>query len=539
MNCHRVKRSGKPANWLHSLFCAECRASQRTDDLLAFGIVQLRKPAHAHMALNRTLDALNLAPIAETYYLRRSRRRRISIRAATASVALLGVGSWVNYMDWVPAEPAIPAWEKPSPSYIALRDAVETEISSPSSMTDTNKILIAIKRLEEHKESSPIPDMAIVGNYVSANSETLKMIHANKFLPYREQMDRTLNGSSYPYPYLTLYTGSAMLQAELAWKVAQGDRAEAINDALDMIDFGENTAGGGSQAARVYGIQCQQNGRLLLWRLLHSMTADEAHQACARLEEARKYYTPVNETIRWERESDLFIQRSMLRSPFWRWGFAESIARSKGGVLPLAERLTTAFKLYARSNRRILQERTHAWDVAESHPPHYGQNAFENAVPDKRDLIDQGLIPDQSQFYTMMRFMFTESEAQNALLTTALAIQAYHAEHGANPKSLQALCPTYMKQVPTDPFLSGSPLHYAPEVAHFLSLQKASFAPGMTVKDRSVTYPTYLLYSVGPDLTDQKGAFILPIIRYGARSFSENIRVRQESVGDIVAGVNL
>ena len=69
------------------------------------------------------------------------------------------------------------------------------------------------------------------------------------------------------------------------------------------------------------------------------------------------------------------------------------------------------------------------------------------------------------------------------LAATTLAIRAYAADHANElPTTLDALVPTYLASVPTDPLAPGAPrLHYHP------------------------TAPDPILYSVGEDATDNAG----------------------------------
>ncbi len=66
------------------------------------------------------------------------------------------------------------------------------------------------------------------------------------------------------------------------------------------------------------------------------------------------------------------------------------------------------------------------------------------------------------------------------LVQVALALAAYHADHGTYPAKLVELAPRYIAEVPNDAF-TGSDLHYRTELTG------------------------YLLYSVGPNGTDDGG----------------------------------
>ena len=118
--------------------------------------------------------------------------------------------------------------------------------------------------------------------------------------------------------------------------------------------------------------------------------------------------------------------------------------------------------------------------------------------------------------YNMMQTRDTNSETQNALLTTALALGAYRLEHGACPATLGTLAPRYMKRPPPDAFARVGFLRYR--------RQGNSFT----------------LYSVGPDGRDDGGTPIFdpsqPTPQAGERD--RRYQVEDRSKGDLVAGVN-
>jgi hypothetical protein len=70
---------------------------------------------------------------------------------------------------------------------------------------------------------------------------------------------------------------------------------------------------------------------------------------------------------------------------------------------------------------------------------------------------------------------------RSILARLTLALAAYHADHNAYPDSLSDLAPKYLPAIPLDPF-SSKPFLY------------------------QHTAPNFLLYSIGPDLTDDHGA---------------------------------
>lgn len=91
--------------------------------------------------------------------------------------------------------------------------------------------------------------------------------------------------------------------------------------------------------------------------------------------------------------------------------------------------------------------------------------------------------------------------AKHHNLLLAAAIQAYRMEHQSLPDSLNDLIPKYLSEIPVDPFRNFEPVTYLKRDNDFL------------------------LYSIGPDLIDQKGEIV-----------SRNYGNGWDSVGDIIWG---
>src|SRR5205823_589170 len=91
---------------------------------------------------------------------------------------------------------------------------------------------------------------------------------------------------------------------------------------------------------------------------------------------------------------------------------------------------------------------------------------------------------------------------------TSLAMlqNEHQLEHGKFPTSQALLHPSYLRKFPADPFAVGQALSY------------------------KLTKTGYKLYSVGPDGVDNGGTPVSTSNGYSG--------IRQESTGDILAGVN-
>lgn len=258
---------------------------------------------------------------------------------------------------------------------------------------------------------------------------------------------------------------------------------------------------------------------------------------------------------------NVFEARRLLRTPFWRLRAGDQFTRPILYPAEVESRLNVTLRLYARSNQRILQELEEALMASKQQfYDRYTPNRM--ALTEQEDPLDQQLRPDYTSYYRQFRVMELVNETQSALLKTALAIRAYHVEHGVDPPNLDALCPQYLDAVPADPFRPQAPLQYSPLDSKFHSFTveatglrgapgtlmantatprnpAVSVGPGDNLGGAIATLP-YLLYSVGPDCVDQHGAFIKqdPPARANS-SIRDRFRVQEESQGDMVAGIDL
>jgi len=140
--------------------------------------------------------------------------------------------------------------------------------------------------------------------------------------------------------------------------------------------------------------------------------------------------------------------------------------------------------------------------------------ALQKEIPNSGDFISNDYA--NSARYTPL--YFRRNDTMNALLIVSLALHAYRADHGQYPASLKELVPAYLRAIPNDPFAVQGPLLY----------KRAN--------------KSYVLYSVGPDGTDNGGQACLGRDLQNGKwvMISASIGgVGKNVTGDIVAGVTL
>jgi hypothetical protein len=293
-----------------------------------------------------------------------------------------------------------------------------------------------------------------------------------------------------PYPYLrTLRATARVLNFEATVDASEGNPDGVVQATLDAVQMGAQIPKGGLLIHMLVGTACEAMGRRPLWENLDSLDPAQCKAAIERMQRVESEEVPFGDIVASERDMGDRHLKSAAGSPTWKTDL----------IKDMQDPTERAEIMSAPANVGALQP---AYDsymnalIAASRVP-YG--APRPAVP----ALDPGLawlIPD----YGQSRYRYVLNETQNALLITALAVTAYHQNHGRYPESLEALAPAYLPSVPIDPFSAGFPLRYR-------------LSGGSPV-----------LYSVGPDGKDDGGTPIAPAGQ----------TPQQQSTGDIVAGVN-
>ena len=133
------------------------------------------------------------------------------------------------------------------------------------------------------------------------------------------------------------------------------------------------------------------------------------------------------------------------------------------------------------------------------------------APPLPTDMLNAALTIVVLQY----RLKDVESETQNRLLLVALALHAFRLEQGHYPTTLAELTRTYVQKLPEDPFAKKGTFRYR------------------------LSDSRYILYSVGPDGSDDNGTRIDDPSMMNTPHPETRYDVLENSVGDVVAGTNL
>lgn len=343
---------------------------------------------------------------------------------------------------------------------------------------------------------------------VQANREALRILRQGFAYPYHEPPARS---SAQLFPHYAKYREMARLLALEAQVKAEadGNAAGAVSSSLDSIQMGTQSVRGGVLITALVGYACQSIGRYVAWEYVNGLTSEEARDAARRLERLQSSAVPFADVLQEEKWFGQAALLEVFRSPNglkMMQGTAtddEDASSGTGALLNL---------MYLRwPKKTILENHARYMDaLAERARLPYAEAERSAPIPLPDDLLNKILLP----VFDTARFTEASCNAQNALLMTALALQAYREAHGSYPAMLDELekgPSPILNKVPTDPFAPGkAPLRYRRDGGK------------------------YLLYSVGPDLTDDGGEAIYD----KSRAEHQRRAIQPDSKGDIVAGVN-
>lgn len=417
--------------------------------------------------------------------------------SAVAVIFVLGL-LWLRAMNSTPTI-VIPTPTLPSPN------AFDSYVAAGRAIVDENKVDYAISK--RHSVSHSEPDdhaysLAEKDALVAENARALTLLRHGFAFPYLNPPARSFNT---PFPYFAKFRGTArLLTLEAQVRQGHGDWAGAVGSDLDSVRLGVDVPHGGVLIGYLVGIACQAIGRRPAWDRVAHLTAPEARAAARRMEDIEVRQVPFADTLQEEKWAGQAGLQEIMRRPGWRRELSSGLGVDGAANWALQARMMFVGK------GQVLRGYTRYMDASISNARlPYAAHPASPVLP--TDPVNQIILP----VFAQAGFKNVDNETQNALLTATLALRAYYGEHRSYPAALGALVPSYLKRIPNDPFALAGPLRYR------------RMGGG------------YVLYSLGPDGKDDGGKPIFDPSMAGSGSSSDRrFWVQQESVGDVVAGVN-
>lgn len=385
-----------------------------------------------------------------------------------------------------------PVVKMPSPN------AFDCFMTAGKSLVDANDI----KRAANPEDQSKVFTDSDIAALVAKNQAALENLRKGLKYEYRQPLKY---GMDVAYPEYKYYrTLSYLLILEGRVKIPKGDWAGAVESYQDGLLLGELIAHNDSNMlGRLVGISCERITHEYIWDAIPHLTSAQAKAAFDRMQEIQKHHFPIQESLAVEKNAQLLFLQDCFN------GKCKDMKHCADMPDSAKSRVYNDYIKYMDQCIKNVQmsyaSKPAFPEIKETKNPLKLANGHATA-----DFLLFILCMDGQRYW----FADTTIRTCNNLLITALALQAYHSDHGSYPEKLSELCPDYLKSIPDDLFALNKPLSYRRDGAK------------------------YVLWSFGPDCVDNNGT---PAIDPKAKSSepSRKYYVDKDSKGDIVAGISM
>ncbi|MCX6359352.1 MAG: hypothetical protein NT029_06090 [Armatimonadetes bacterium] len=495
---------GKAPLW-HRLACAECRKSAAADARVRLAVECMKAqplPVERMEAMLRSLalDAQSARTVAERASVSYKRVRQAAL--GLAALLVVAVAGRVHYSLEDPGI-AVPAVHLPSPNAYYTFDAAAQRLAGD------NEIEIALKQMDPKKVPAADEKRYAAADraaLVAANAPALDLLHTGFHQPYLAKPGRSFTAT---FPELARFRSLARLCAlASASATEQGRWGEAMERSLDAVEMGRMLPKGASMIGYLVGLACESIGRAQAWKCVEHLTDAEACAELARLERLRTRFVPYREVLTEEKWGTVAGLQELMRSREWA-DSSRQFFGSDSQVPPGAALLI--FMRYPK--REIVRNLMRAYDEEIGAAGAGYMPSVQSYSPWEEDANRLGLDPISRMLmptFSQAAFKDTLNRADDALLRAALALRVHRLRHGEYPAGLFTLAEDGCADV-QDPFVSYSS-------NRDLRYRKAGKG--------------YLLYSVGPNSTDNQGQ---PITNQSSGSSPASTAAQQDSFGDLVA----
>jgi len=397
---------------------------------------------------------------------------------------------------WLVVNNTDPAVTIPHP-VMPKPNAHDFYVAAGSAMKDGKQIVDAVSRKPSRTYSA-----AQKAAFVRQNAGVLVNVQAGFAYPYLNPPIRSWNADTEYYTRFRQLVCLFTLKGEL--RAGHGDWSGAAESYLDGLRFGEDIQKGSPLLGHLAGSTYRNIARRRIWAVVEHLNVAQTQAVITRLTGIQERHVPFVDMIQEEKWVGQAARSDFLRDTGKSYPTLSS-KDSHGQTIPDL----SMYYLY-RSKRRIMDDFTTYMDRS-AQIAQQPYSMHKPAPPLPTDILNAALTIPVLQY----RIKDVESETQNGLLLVSLALHSFRLEQGHCPKTLAELVPTYLKKLPEDPFARGGTFRY-----HSLGSR-------------------YLLYSVGPDGSDDNGTPIDDPSKMMTPHPETRYDVLENSVGDVIAGINL
>ena len=257
-------------------------------------------------------------------------------------------------------------------------------------------------------------------------------------------------------PYLAKWRElGRMMTLQALMDFSQGRYDSAAGQFAAIFDFATESSRNGFVVTHLIGYAIQETGAQQLCKTLQlpAVSAEQCRAIMTRIQEIDSTAPRIAEAVRLE--TDVFSQwfKDNSASPERCRSFIEMIMPSEDREFVKLARAATPDQL-SEWCRQLAESAEQAAPLFEAPFYEFDRAKFEQIAAANR--LTQGLVKAYGRL--------SEAEARGKLFRSGsilvAALETYRHENGAYPKSLDALAPSVLGELPKDPF-TGQPFRYA------------------------------------------------------------------------------
>ena len=373
------------------------------------------------------------------------------------------------------ADETDPVVNIPTPT-LPRPNGFDTILAAGNAMVDRDRI-VACYADQDGKAYSLRAMMALVAK----NTKALALLRQGLRQQYLQPPVRSFN-VQFPY-FFTDRDLARLMMVEARIYGAHHQWTAAANCYMEVLDFGAHVKQGAPLIGYLVGEVIQSMMLKDCWKIIEHFDLRRTTLMRARVQAIIDKDVTLVTALREEK----WVEQAMIMSYFSdkkaNWRLTLALACGSEVLLSSKHELMDHFSAYFDAWIQIAPQR---------YP-------VQRTMPMPNDPISKVLA---AQLFPKAALRAANLQAQQQLLLTALALQAYHLRHGVYPETLALLVPCLLHALPPDPFSQIAPLCYHRHAG------------------------TYLLYSIGPDGVDD-----------GGKTVTNPRHCDPDSKGDIVAGV--
>ncbi len=261
-----------------------------------------------------------------------------------------------------------------------------------------------------------------------------------------------------------------VLRTECKLRCNEGDWRGAVGSVADGLRLARDIRIGDGWGGMSDSITCEAIILDGVVDVVGHLDGDNAKELLRKMERLDAERMQLAESIRVDKWQEIRRMRGFMNSKNWPDWFIGYAGGAPKGWFPAVRR---KLHVYSIGKKRLVQNYVDYMDQFGKYASvRYGAGI---TPPVAADPFTKSAVKYLSSYPYWL------SETRRALLEVALAVQAYRADHGTYPPNLPSLMPTYLKQIPEDPFAANGTVRYRID------------SNGFTI------------YSIGPDGIDDMG----------------------------------